>query len=199
MPVTLSSPTTPGRGKFTNMAPKPMGRSRAGSKSFLIASQINRPPMSHMTAIFGLSMMYFAPSMRKLNSFNCFFRSFAIFSPPVLCNVKETGTYIFRMAPGQRSAHGSQRSYLKPFPCKSTFYYIRKLCPFQANSGNPPPKEEKFEYSCCVILKCFLKHNFKPAAGSAFTLPYSIIFLFTFTGICFHKYIVNCQTKSNRK
>ena len=35
---------------LTSIAPKPIGRSRAGSISFFIARKIKIPPMSHITA-----------------------------------------------------------------------------------------------------------------------------------------------------
>ena len=44
-----SSAITAEPGILTSIAPKPMGSSRAGSISFLMARKISVPPMSHMT------------------------------------------------------------------------------------------------------------------------------------------------------
>ena len=42
--------STPELGRFTRMAPKPMGSSRVGSYSFLMASQMSTAPTTYMTA-----------------------------------------------------------------------------------------------------------------------------------------------------
>ena len=49
VPVDSTWVTAPDSGRLTRMAPKPIGSSRDGSISFLIASQINRPPIPHIT------------------------------------------------------------------------------------------------------------------------------------------------------
>ena len=45
---------TPDRGRFTKIAPKPMGISSAGSKPFSMASQISSPPTTYMTTCCGV-------------------------------------------------------------------------------------------------------------------------------------------------
>ena len=42
--------STPELGRFTRMAPKPMGSSRVGSYSFLMASQMSTAPTRYMTS-----------------------------------------------------------------------------------------------------------------------------------------------------
>ena len=45
------------------MAPKPMGSRRVGSKFFLIASQMSKPPMAHMSTI--CQVMAWKPSIKN--------------------------------------------------------------------------------------------------------------------------------------
>ena len=70
--------STPDMGILTKMAPKPMGKSSAGSISFFTASQMSRPPMTYITTC--CQVMERIPSVKKsiplLHSF--------VFFPPYL-------------------------------------------------------------------------------------------------------------------
>ena len=46
----LNWSTTPDRGRFTKIAPNPIGISRAGSNPFSTASQMSSPPMAYITS-----------------------------------------------------------------------------------------------------------------------------------------------------
>ena len=79
--IPFTSPTpdivwfkTPDNGRLTRMAPKPIGISKAGSKSFLIARKISRPPISHITTICGV--IFWKPSIKN-----------SIFSSYFFCNL----------------------------------------------------------------------------------------------------------------
>ena len=61
---------TPEKGRFTSMAPKPIGRSRAGSNPFLIASQIRVIPTANITICCQVNARI--PSVKNSISFSSF-------------------------------------------------------------------------------------------------------------------------------
>ena len=105
------SPTTPESGRLTRIAPKPMGSKRAGSKSFFTASQMSRPPITHMNTI--CPVTFWNPLIRNSNSLSkCYFSPFLFSIRPksVRRTLRFAWTYIFAWRPGAAGRAASRKS-----------------------------------------------------------------------------------------